>query len=104
MRLGRRKADTLFPFQEIASGGLFLMDGRLHVILANHRERVSPGPDGAEAIRANPIRSLRATGGSLTFDPPTFVLASQANWLGGSSGPSASELVVDTRPSSPPHR
>lgn len=81
--------------QEITSGGVFLKDGRLHVIVANHRQRVSPGSEDAETIRANPVRSLRGTGGSLTFDPPAYVLASQANWLGGASGPSASELVLD---------
>ena len=81
--------------QEITSGGLFLMDSRLHVIVANYRERVSPGSAETDAIRANPLRSYRGTGGSLAFDPPRFVLASQANWLGGSSGPSASELVLD---------
>jgi hypothetical protein len=80
---------------EITSGGLFLEDKQLHVIVANHRERVSPGPGGDDAVRASPIRSLRGAGGSLTFDPPAFVLASRANWLGGSAGPSASEVVLD---------
>jgi hypothetical protein len=81
--------------QEVTSGGMFLQDRRLHVIVANHREGMMPGPEGTDAIRANPIRSLRGTGGALTFDPQTVVLASQANWLGGSSGPSASEVVLD---------
>lgn len=81
--------------QEITSGGFFLMDTRLHVIVANYRQRVYPGSVGTDEIRANPIRSYGGTGGSLTFDPSRFVLASQANWLGGSSGPSASELILD---------
>ena len=87
-----RSADAA---QEITSGGFFLLDKRLHVVVANYRERVLPGSEGAVAIGADPIRSLRGTGGSLTFDPPRFVFASQANWLGGSSGGSASELILD---------
>jgi len=80
---------------EVTSGGMFLQDGRLHVIVANHREGMKPGPDGTDAVRASPIRSVRGAGGALTFDPQTVVVASQANWLGGSSGPSSSELVLD---------
>ena len=81
--------------QEITSGGFSLMDKRLHVIIANYHEQVLPGSESAEAIHANPIRSIRGTGGSLTFDPSRFVVASQANWMAGSSGRSASELIVD---------
>jgi hypothetical protein len=83
--------------QEVAvtSGAFFVQAGRLHVIIANHREHVPSGPGGLDEIRANPLRPLKAVRGSLRFDPARYVVASSANWLGGSSGPSASEVVVD---------
>ena len=44
---------------EVTSGGMFLQDQRLHIILANHRERVSSEQEGIKGIRSNPFRSLR---------------------------------------------
>lgn len=81
--------------QGITSGGFFLEGRQFHVIVANHRELASPGPEGADAAQANPVRSLRGAGGTLTFDPPMFVISTQSNWMGGYSGAPASELVLD---------
>ena len=81
--------------QEVTSGGFFLQDRHLHVMVANYREPVSSGQDGAETVRANPLRALKRTGRTLTFDPPTYVLASPENWMGGYAGAPASELVLD---------
>jgi hypothetical protein len=81
--------------QEITSGGMFLKDNRLHVVIANHRERVPPEQNAIETVRVNPLRPLGGKSRTLTFDPPRFVTATQSNWMGGSSGAPASELVVD---------
>jgi hypothetical protein len=81
--------------QDVTSGGFFLQDRHLHVIVANHREPVSSGQDGAEAVRANPLRALKRTGRTLTFDPPTYALASPESWMGGYAGAPASELILD---------
>ena len=79
----------------VTSGAVFVHERRLHVIIANHRERVPPGPGSVDDIRANPLRPLKAMKGALGFDPARYAVASRASWLGGSSGPSASELIVD---------
>jgi len=81
--------------QEVTSGGFFLQDRHLHVIVASYREPVSSGQDGTEAVRANPLQALKRTGRTLTFDPPTYALASPENWLGGYAGAPASELILD---------
>jgi hypothetical protein len=81
---------------EATSGAFFVTGGRLHVVIANYRERITDGPEAKEAIRANPLRSLKGTKGSLTFDPSRFVLASQAHWSGGPA-PAGSELILDDR-------
>lgn len=79
--------------QEATSGGFFLKDRHLHALVANYREPVSP--EGAEAVRANPVSALKRTGHTVTFDPARFVLAVQTSWLGGYSGAAASELILD---------
>lgn len=79
--------------QEVTSGGFFFEERRLHVLVANHREPVSP--EGAEAVRANPVSALKGTGNTVTFDPARFVLATQTSWLGGYSGAAASEMILD---------
>lgn len=79
----------------VTSGAFFLENRRLHVILSNHRESVSPNAGERETLQAHPFRSLKGVRGQLTFDPPLYVVTSRANWLGGSSGPAASELVLD---------
>jgi hypothetical protein len=81
--------------QDVTSGGFFLKGGQLHMVIANYRERVSPGSDGAEAVRVNPMRSLGGRAFRLRFDPPRYVLTTQANWMGGPYGPPASEVVLD---------
>jgi hypothetical protein len=94
--------------QEVTSGGFFLKEGQLHVVIANQRERVLPGSDGAEAVRVNPMRSLGGRAFRLMFDPPRYILTTQANWMGGPYGPPANEVkldhtafLADTRPPAP---
>ncbi len=78
----------------LTSGGLFTQGDRLHVVLANHRERLSPDSDEMEKVRINPLRSLRGPRGTLTFESSRFVMATRANWSGGHAA-AASELVLD---------
>jgi len=79
----------------VTSGAVFLMDRRLHVILANHRVPLSPGTGDLDAVRANPVRPLRGMWGTLSFEPARYVTDVHTSWLGGSSVPSSSELVLD---------
>lgn len=81
--------------QEITSGGVFLRENRLHVIIANHREPVPGNQEAIEKVRANPLHTLGGKSRTLTFDPARFVTATQSNWMGGSSVAPASELVLD---------
>ena len=83
---------------EVTSGGMFLQDQRLHIILANHRERVSSEVEGIKGIRSNPFRSLRdIKKGKLSFDPARYMIASRDNWLAGGYESPASELVLDLK-------
>lgn len=79
----------------VTSGAVFLMDRRLHVIIANHRVPLSSGTADFDAVRANPVRPLRGMRGTLSFEPARYVMDVHSTWLGGSSAPSASELVLD---------
>ncbi len=81
---------------EVTSGGMFLQDQRLHIILANHRERVSSEEEGIKGIRSNPFRSLRdIKKGKLLFDPTRYIIESRENWIAGGYDSPASELVLD---------
>ena len=79
----------------VTSGAAFVQERRLHVVIANHRASIPSGPGGMDEVRANPLRPLAAVKGTLGFDPARHVVASRASWLGGASGPSADELIVD---------
>jgi hypothetical protein len=81
--------------QEVTSGGVFVKNNLLHVVVANHRERIPSGSDSLAAIRANPLSPSGGKGVTLAFDPPRFVAGTQATWLGGSAAAPASELVLN---------
>ncbi len=83
---------------EVTSGGMFLQAQRLHIILANHRERVSSEQEGITGIHRNPFRSLQdIKKGTLTFDPIRYVIDSRDNWIAGGYQSPASELVLDLK-------
>ena len=80
----------------VTSGGLFLADSQLHVVLANHHRSLAPTSPDLAAVRANPFHALRGTRGRLTFESSRFVVDTQPNWSGGHTA-SASELILDHR-------
>ena len=80
---------------EVTSGGMFLEDQRLHIIVANHRERVSSAKDGIQAIRSNPFRSLKDTKDRLVFYPTSYMLDSRNSWIMGGFDSPVSELMLD---------
>ncbi len=83
---------------EVTSGAMFLQDQRLHIIIANHRERVSSEQEGIKGIRRNPLHSLRdIKKGKLSFDPGRYMIDSRDNWLAGGYESPASELVLDLK-------
>lgn len=81
--------------QEVTSGGMFVKGSQLHVVVANHHERIPSGSDSLAAIRANPLTPWGGKGVTLSFEPVRFVVGTQATWLGGSASAPASELVLD---------
>lgn len=78
----------------ITSGGLFIKNGRLHIVIANHQEPASATDSDVASIRTNPIRSLKGTRGALRFESSRFAIGTDANWSGGHAA-AASELVID---------
>jgi hypothetical protein len=80
---------------EVTSGGMYLQDQRLHIMLANHRERVSSEEDGIHGIHQNPFRALRDVKGRLMFYPTSYVIASGNNWIIGGFEFPVSELILD---------
>ena len=80
---------------EVTSGGIFLQDQELHILLANHRERVSSEEDGIQAIRKNPFHALREVKRSLLFYPTSYVRASRNNWIMSGFESPVSELILD---------
>jgi hypothetical protein len=81
----------------VTSGGIFLADARLHVILANHHTLLALNSEELARVRANALYSVSGSGGVLTFESPRFVIGRQSNWSGGGHRASASELILDHR-------
>lgn len=91
-------SDPISQALEVTSGGMFLKGQRLHVILSNHRERVSSEQEGIKGIRSNPFHSLRdIKKGKLSFDPTRYMIESRDNWLAGGYDAPSSELVIDIK-------
>lgn len=82
---------------EVTSGSLFTSNGNLHIILANHRERVTSEAEGITAVRDNPMHILRRVRGALVFEPGTYMIDSQENWPGGGFDVPAVEVILDSR-------
>ena len=80
---------------EVTSGGLFLQDQQLHILLANYRERVSSEEDGIQAIRKNPFHVLSEVKRTLLFYPTNYVMESGNNWIMSGFESPVSELVLD---------
>ena len=80
---------------EVTSGGMYLQDQQLHILLANHRERVSSEKDGIRAIRKNPFHVLREVKRTLLFYPTNYVMESRNNWIMSGFESPVSELVLD---------
>lgn len=80
----------------VTSGGIFLSDSHLHLVVANHRTLLAKDSADLAAVRENPFHSVRGSGGTLAFESSRYILRRQANWSGGHRA-SASELVLDHR-------
>ena len=80
---------------QVTSGGMYLQDQQLHILLANHRERVSSEEDGIQAIRENPFYALRDVKRSLMFYPTSYVMESGNNWIMSGFESPVSELILD---------
>jgi len=80
---------------EVTSGGMFLKNRALHILLANHRERVSSETNGIQAIRKNPFHVLREVKRSLLFYPTSYIVESRKSWITGGFDSPVSELILD---------
>jgi HAMP domain-containing protein len=80
---------------EVTSGGMYLQDQQLHILLANHHERVSSEEDGIQAIRENPFHALRDVKRSLMFYPTSYVMESGNNWIMSGFESPVSEIILD---------
>lgn len=80
---------------EVTSGGMYLKDRELHILLANYRERVSSETNGIQAIRKNPFHALRDVKRSLLFYPTSYIIESRNSWLAGGFDAPVSELILD---------
>ena len=80
--------------RETTSGGMFVEEGKLHLVIANHRHPLGEQSEELARVRANPLYSVQGSGGVLSFDAPRFVIGTKANWSGGHRA-SASELILD---------
>ena len=74
---------------------MFLQDQELHILIANHRERVTSEEEGIQAIRKNPFRVLREVKRTLRFYPFNYVRVSGNNWIMSGFEPPVSEIVLD---------
>jgi hypothetical protein len=81
---------------DVTSGAFFIVNRRLHVVIANNREVINQFATDIGLVRKNPMRSMQGVHGHLTFDPARFIVETTSNWSGGSNN-SASELVLDYR-------
>jgi hypothetical protein len=81
---------------DVASGAFFIVNRRLHIVIANNREVINQFATDIGLVRKNPMRSMQGVHGHLTFDPARFIVETTSNWSGGSNH-SASELVLDYR-------
>lgn len=82
---------------EVTSGGMYLQGQRLHIMLANHRERVSSEQEGIQAIRNNPFRAMKDVKRRLMLYPTSYVIESRSNWIAGGFDSPVSELILDYR-------
>ena len=73
---------------------MFVEEGKLHLVIANHRLALAENSEELARVRANPRHSVQGSGGALVFDLPRFVIGTKANWSGGHRA-SASELILD---------
>lgn len=80
--------------RETTSGGMFVEEGKLHLVIANHRLPLPANSQELARVRANPLYSVQGSGGLLSFDSPRYVIATKANWSGGHRA-SASEVILD---------
>ena len=80
---------------EVTSGGMYIQDQRLHIILANHRERVSSEQEGIQAIHNNPFRAMKDVKKRLMFHPTSYVIEARNNWIAGGFESPVSELILD---------
>ena len=80
---------------EVTSGGMYLQDQRLHILLANHRERVSSEREGIQAIHNNPFRAMKDVKRRLMLYPASDVIESRSTWIAGGFDSPVSELILD---------
>ena len=60
--------------RETTSGGMFVEEGKLHLVIANHRLALAENSEELARVRANPLHSVQGSGGALAFDLPLSLI------------------------------
>jgi hypothetical protein len=53
--------------RETTSGGMFVEEGKLHLVIANHRLALAENSEELARVRANPLHSVQGSGGVLVL-------------------------------------
>ncbi len=94
--------------REVTSGGLFVQDDELHVILANYRSpthfMADPGVADTTDDRLVPMRSIAPQRGALDFEPKSALRKTETSMLGKLFQWDRRELIIlpDKIPSGSP--
>ena len=82
--------------REVTSGGMYVTEGQLHVILSNYRTLYGIPPAGLIYDRRYPLFSLAPTGVDVLYDSEDIVLPKEEGFLEGLLGDERSgEIVLD---------
>jgi len=82
--------------REVTSGGVYVKDGHLHVMVSNHRTNYEVPPAGLIYDRRYPLFSLAPLDVDLLFEPKDTVLPKEEGFLGAILGDEYSgEIALD---------
>ena len=80
--------------REVTSGGVYVTDGQLHVILSNYRTIYGIPPAGLIYDRRYPLFSLAPTGVDILYEAEDMVLPKEEGFLEGMFGDERSDEIV----------
>jgi hypothetical protein len=83
-------------YRTFTSGGLFLKEGKLYVMIANHRVRLPPGKtEVVDPVKASPLRPVGGSAKPLTFEPVEYVVGADGAWVQEEGAQPVSLVAID---------